>query len=111
MVMYAPSVPSSPGINLVIGWACSFPSRYSSLNLLLLPTTSNWPPLMLVYSTLTGILALIYFGGVALLHHLVNGVTGQAGQSPLIFVGSTLVIAALFQPLRRHIQWIIDRRF
>lgn len=65
----------------------------------------------LVYGTLTGILALIYFGCVVLLQHLVNGLTGQAGQSPLIIVGSTLAIAALFQPLRRHIQRIIDRRF
>ena len=65
----------------------------------------------LVYGTLTGILALIYFGCVVLLQHLVNGVTGQAGQSPLIIVGSTLAIAAIFQPLRRRIQRIIDRRF
>lgn len=65
----------------------------------------------LVYGTLTGILALIYFGGVVLLQQLVNGVTGQVGQSPLIIAGSTLAIAALFQPLRRRIQWMIDRRF
>ena len=49
----------------------------------------------LVYTTLTAILALIYFGCVVLLQHLVNGVTGQAGQSPLVIVASTLAIAAL----------------
>ena len=65
----------------------------------------------LVYGTLTAILALIYFGCVVLLQHLVNGVTGQVGQSPLVIVASTLAIAALFQPLRHHIQAIIDRRF
>src|SRR5205823_8397212 len=65
----------------------------------------------LVYGTLTAILALIYFGCVVLLQHLVNGVTGQVGQSPLVIVASTLAIAALFQPLRRRIQKIIDRRF
>ena len=65
----------------------------------------------LVYSTLTAILALIYFGCVVLLQHLVNGVTGQVGQSPLVIVSSTLAIAALFQPLRRRIQKIIDKRF
>jgi len=67
--------------------------------------------LTLVYGTLTGMLALIYFGFVVLLQHLVNGVTGQVGQSPLVIVASTLTIASLFQPLRRRIQKIIDRRF
>jgi hypothetical protein len=65
----------------------------------------------LVYGTLTTILALIYIGCVVLLQHLVNGVTGQVGQSPLVIVASTLAIAALFQPLRRRIQKIIDKRF
>ena len=65
----------------------------------------------LVYGTLTAILALVYFGCVVLLQHLVNGVTGKVGQSPLIIVASTLAIAALFQPLRRRIQKIIDKRF
>ena len=65
----------------------------------------------LVYGTLTGMLALIYFGCVVLLQHLVNGVTGQVGQSPLVIVASTLAIAALFQPLRQRIQRMIDRRF
>ncbi|HLX55416.1 MAG TPA: hypothetical protein VKR83_00180 [Ktedonobacteraceae bacterium] len=65
----------------------------------------------LVYGSLTALLALIYFGCVVLLQNVVNGVTGQGGQSPLIIVGSTLAIAALFQPLRRRIQAIIDHRF
>jgi hypothetical protein len=65
----------------------------------------------LVYSTLTVILALLYFGLVFGLESLVRPLTGQGGQSPVIIVVSTLVIAALFQPLRRRIQAIIDRRF
>jgi len=65
----------------------------------------------LVYTTLTAILALVYFGCVVLLQHLVNGVTGQAGQSPLVIVASTMAIATLFSPLRRRIQSFIDKRF
>jgi hypothetical protein len=65
----------------------------------------------LVYGTLTVLLALIYFVCVFVLQNLVRGFTGQVGQSQLIIVGSTLAIAALFQPLRRRIQRIIDRRF
>ena len=65
----------------------------------------------LAYSILTGILALIYFGFIIGLQNLVRALTGQAGQSPLIIVASTLAVAALFHPLRRRIQRIIDRRF
>ncbi len=65
----------------------------------------------LVYGTLTLLLAFIYFVCVFVFQNLVRGITGQVGQSPLIIVGSTLAIAALFQPLRRRIQRIIDRRF
>ena len=63
----------------------------------------------LVYATLTLALALTYFGSVALLQYLLRSLTGQEAQ--LTIVASTLVIAALFQPLRRRIQSTIDRRF
>jgi hypothetical protein len=62
------------------------------------------------YGTLTAMLAAVYFGGVALLQQGVGLVTGQRS-SQLAIVASTLAIAALFQPLRRRLQAVIDRRF
>jgi hypothetical protein len=63
----------------------------------------------LVYGSLTAMLVALYFGGVVLLQRLFVGLTG--GKSTLAVVASTLLIAALFNPLRRHIQSFIDRRF
>lgn len=65
----------------------------------------------LVYATLTISLAVIYFALVIGLGALVRLITGQISQSPVVIVVSTLIIAALFQPFRRRIQAIIDRRF
>jgi hypothetical protein len=62
----------------------------------------------LVYSVLTALLALIYFGGVILLQQLTRSITAS---SDLAIAVSTLVIAALFFPLRRRVQTVIDRRF
>jgi hypothetical protein len=62
-----------------------------------------------VYAVLTALLALVYFGVVVLLQSILEAVSGQ--QSAISIVVSTLVIAALFAPLRRRVQDFIDRRF
>lgn len=64
----------------------------------------------LVYGSLTAILALVYGGGVIGSQAVVSRFTHGSEQSPLIVVGTTLIIAALFQPLRRYLQALIDRR-
>jgi hypothetical protein len=65
----------------------------------------------LVYGSLTVALALMYFGGVAGAEAIFRVLTGQEQQPQLAIVISTLVIAALFNPLRRRIQSFIDLRF
>jgi hypothetical protein len=63
----------------------------------------------LVYGSLTTVLVALYFGGIVLLQRLFVALTSE--QSTLAVVASTLLIAALFNPLRRRTQSFIDRRF
>ena len=63
----------------------------------------------LVYGSLTVTLVALYFGSIILLQRVFVMVTSQ--QSTLAVVASTLVITALFNPLRRRIQTFIDRHF
>jgi hypothetical protein len=65
----------------------------------------------LVYGSLTVTLALVYLCGVAATEAFFRALTGQEQQTQLAIVVSTLVIAALFTPLRRRIQGFIDRIF
>jgi MFS family permease len=65
----------------------------------------------LVYGLLTALLVLVYFGGVTATQAVFRTLTGQQQQPQLAIVVSTLVIAALFNPLRRRIQSLIDMRF
>jgi hypothetical protein len=63
----------------------------------------------LVYGALTAILAALYFGGIVVLQRVFVALTGE--KSTLAVVASTLVIAAVFNPLRRRVQAFVDRRF
>jgi hypothetical protein len=63
----------------------------------------------LVYGSLTVMLVLLYFVGIVVLQRIFAILTGEG--STLAVVASTLLIAALFNPLRRRIQSFIDRRF
>jgi hypothetical protein len=63
----------------------------------------------LVYGALTVTLVALYFGGIVVLQRVFVLLTGQ--QSTLAVVASTLLIAALFSPMRRRIQSFIDRGF
>jgi len=63
----------------------------------------------LVYGALTATLVGLYFGGIVVLQRLFVLLTGE--KSTLAVVASTLLIAALFNPLRRRIQSFIDRSF
>jgi hypothetical protein len=65
----------------------------------------------LVYGSLTAMLALVYFGGVATTQTIFRTLTGQQQQPQLAIVISTLVIAALFNPLRTRVQAFVDRHF
>ena len=63
----------------------------------------------LVYATLTAALAAVYVGSIVVLQGAFRILTGQ--ESQLAAVASTLAIAALFGPLRRRVQNLVDRRF
>ena len=93
---------SFTGVPIAVGFAIL---RYRLYNIDLLINRT------LVYGALTAALALIYFGGVATTQTIFRALTSQEQQPQLAIVVSTLVIAALFNPLRRRIQSFIDRRF
>jgi len=64
----------------------------------------------LVYGSLTGILGAVYAALIIGLESLLGLATAQ-NSDPIALVVSTLLIAALFQPVRGRVQSLIDRRF
>jgi hypothetical protein len=94
---------SGAGISIAIGFAV-LKYRLYDIEVIINRT--------LVYGALTAMLALVYFGGVATTQTIFRTLTGQHHhEAQLAIVVSTLVIAALFNPLRGRIQSFIDRRF
>jgi hypothetical protein len=63
----------------------------------------------LVYGSLTAMLLAVYVADIVVFQRIFVFLTGE--KSTLAVVASTLMIAALFNPLRRRIQSFIDRRF
>src|SRR5215203_4234981 len=64
---------------------------------------------LIVYVALTAVLVALYFGAIVLSQQVFVLLSGQ--QSTLTVVASTLVIAALFNPLTHRTQSFVDRRF
>jgi len=93
-IVFIPAIPIAIGIAIL---------RYRLYDIDLLINRT------LVYGSLTAILLALYFFGIVVLQRLFVLLTGQ--QSTLAVVASTLLIAAIFTPLRRRIQGFIDRRF
>jgi hypothetical protein len=63
----------------------------------------------LVYGLLTALLGAVYAGVVLGLGELFGGISAKP--SSWAVAGATLTVAAVFQPARRRIQAIVDRRF
>lgn len=63
-----------------------------------------------LYALITTSLLIVFFGSVILLQRIFSAIT-NSGQNEIVTVLSTLIIAALFVPLRTRIQNLIDRRF
>lgn len=85
------------GVSLVVGL---IRYRLFDIDVIIRRTTS--------YAIITGLLALVYFGSIIILQRLLAPLTGE---SDVAVVLSTLLIAALFLPIRRRVQDVIDRRF
>ena len=106
---------------LVVPEIAGFAEAWSSLAIVSIPIAMTFAILRyrlydidliinraLVYGALSGVLALVYLGGVVLLQQLLAPLTAD---SDAAIAASTLAVAGLFRPLRAGIQRFIDRRF
>jgi hypothetical protein len=96
------SVVVTPGVPIAIGIAI-LRYRLYEIDVIINRT--------LVYGSLTAVLVALYFGGVATTQAILQALTGREELPQLVVVASTLAIAALFNPLRRRVQNLVDRRF
>src|SRR5829696_5022773 len=107
--------PSSPGVTLI--WPVLFLSAASTIpvatGIAILKYRLYEIDLLinrtLVYGSLTAVLAVFYEGGIVALQYVFRLLSAQ--ESQVAVVATTLVIAAMFEPLRRRIQHFVDRRF
>ena len=88
------------GIPLIIGLTI-FKYRLYDIDVIIRRTVQ--------YAIVSAVLAIVYFGSITLIQGGLTAVTNT--QSPLAIVLSTLLIAALFNPLRQRVQTFINRRF
>jgi len=65
----------------------------------------------LVYTSLTGLLVLVFYASVGLGGALFSGLVEGGRESLWVFAGATLILGLLFAPLRGLLQRVIDRRF
>jgi hypothetical protein len=101
-VANAISVVVTPGVPIAIGIAI-LRYRLYEIDVIINRT--------LVYGSLTAVLVALYFGGVATTQAILQALTGREELPQLVVVASTLAIAALFNPLRRRVQNLVDRSF